>query len=84
MGQERVRDLDDLIPIEEVSPSLKDALEQGVTPEGCARATAETPNGRRYLATLREGKVFIERMPYGRVSLPIDEPPGLSWKPKQF
>ncbi|HTE17326.1 MAG TPA: hypothetical protein VK689_02965 [Armatimonadota bacterium] len=69
-----------LIPVDEVSDSLRDALNQHSDPSkavACARAAG----GAEYRAHFLKGKVFIDRLPYGRVSIPLPEPPGLKWEP---
>jgi len=73
---------DRLIPLEEVSDSLRDALRQRPTPDGRAFATAEAADGTRYTAGYMDGTVFIDRLPYGRISIPLPEPPGLKWEPE--
>ena len=74
---------DRLIPPEAVSASLRDALRQRFTPDGRAFASAQSTDGARYRAAYRDGTVFIHRsIPTARISIPIPEPPGLTWEPE--
>lgn len=78
--QESWTDPEDLlIPLAEVSESLREALRQRPTPGGYASARARARDGKRYRASCKNGKVWIERSPSGCRSLPLPEPPSLHW-----
>jgi hypothetical protein len=97
MSTLRNRTWRDLPLLEEVSESLREALQQdaslreallkGMLPDGRGYARSEVPAdhpyGRRYSASLKNGRVFIDFLPPGRISVPLDEPPGLRWIPRE-
>src|SRR5690242_2387196 len=85
MPSARYRTWDDLPRLDEVSESLRNILLEAATLDGHAHARsaarADDSTGLRYSAFLRDGRVLIEHFPPGRVSLPLNEPPALDWKP---